>query len=278
MWAQSPSKNRRAFTFSGPTNRTELLPPSGSGNSSASGISDNGRNVAGTARFRNADVPVVWTNGVARRPTTPSGATSSRLNTVNDSGQAAGCSIIGGTERPYRFDATGTPVALPLPAGRTSACATAINNSGVVTGTATGPAGSVAVIWVDGRVHNLNDLIPSAPATPSAPSRTSTPRARWWAWPPSPAAGAAATSRPSAPPRASTPHQASTGSTAATGARPVRRTPGPAAPRSSPRTWCGRTAPTDESPAGPSTTSATRPAPRALDRKPPGDDGLVDLC
>lgn len=152
------------YLAKGPTNVTELQLPSGTSNGWVTGISDDGRHVAGSVEFQGSTVAALWSNTMPKRFQSPATTTSSRLEAVNNSGIAVGCSMVGSAERPYRYTASGAPTALPALAGYAHTCATVINNAGVAAGTAsqqpTAESGNgAAVVWVNGQARNLNDLV-----------------------------------------------------------------------------------------------------------------------
>ena len=153
-------ENSRLFTATGPTTRVALPLAAGTTGSTGTGISDNGRMVAGSSDYGKTTVPTMWADGVAKRFPLPAGSASAELRAVNDAGVSGGCATVGDTSVAQRFAADGTATRLPSLSGFISACVTAINNNAMLAGTASRENGkdSRAVIWSDGAVHNLNDL------------------------------------------------------------------------------------------------------------------------
>ncbi|MCG3128534.1 MAG: hypothetical protein CHACPFDD_03423 [Phycisphaerae bacterium] len=78
---------------------------------------------------------------------------------INNSGVAVGWLVTNdGTTRGLRWNSSGEVIDLGLPAGFTDTTAVDVNAAGVIVGSLSGPAGSVAAIHHDGAWHDLNSV------------------------------------------------------------------------------------------------------------------------
>jgi len=86
---------------------------------------------------------------------------------ANSSGHVVGYSKIDSplVQWPTLWTAS-EPIALPMPAGYTTGAAGGINDAGVIFGSASGPGvPSAQLIWLDGEVYKLSDLLAPGSAT-----------------------------------------------------------------------------------------------------------------
>ena len=149
------------FLLDGPDRATPLAAPQGYTSPVAGRISENGRFVAGLAQRDGVETPVLWADGVARALKAPSGARHLGAGAANDRGELVSC--VGIPSTPSYYDAAGNWSKLPSFAKHRNTCAEVINNSGVIAGrswseTSAGSE-STAVVWHDGVIHDLNDLV-----------------------------------------------------------------------------------------------------------------------
>ena len=114
--------------------------------------------------------PVYWTNSTASPQALPGGLSPNWYTTfgVNDNGQIFACSPYGNTTTTlFWTNVTTAPVTLPsLPNATITEAyvsgAVKMTSSGVLVGTSQNSTGQPrAVIWQNGQVQDLNDLIPS---------------------------------------------------------------------------------------------------------------------
>lgn len=120
------------------------------------------------------EVPYLWDAEHGLRELPSLGGVQSGILDLDEAGNAVGWSQNGRVnplssqlfELPARWDASGRIHALPLPAGWPTGLAKSINESGVIVGEVSqfGLLPIRGVIWIDGQVHLLGDLVefPSA--------------------------------------------------------------------------------------------------------------------
>lgn len=142
--------------------------------SSADAINDNGVVALSWRDVKNRQAPYLWDADHGLRELPSFGGVESSILDLDAAGNAVGWSQDGRVnplspqlfERPARWDASGRIHALPLPAGWPTGLASSINESGVIVGEVSqfGLLPVRAVVWIDGQVHLLGDLVefPSA--------------------------------------------------------------------------------------------------------------------
>jgi uncharacterized membrane protein len=153
---------RRAFVQMG--SQVSMLEPfsDGPGYTSAARINEHGV-IAGTAWTATGSRAVVWIEGQIHDLGLPAGADSASAGAINDSGHVVGASQsgeFGVVQRPILWR-NGEITELPLFASGQyeGGGAGGINNAGQIVGTNNTSTGSIPVLWQDGQVYNLNDLI-----------------------------------------------------------------------------------------------------------------------
>ncbi|MCW3052764.1 MAG: extracellular repeat protein family [Chthonomonadales bacterium] len=132
----------------------------------ASGVSPNGQ-IVGNATNATASLPIYWSSvdptlaPVALKDI--AGARGTEPMFINDKGQIAGNTQINSVPAGvyWRSPTDQNPLALPLPAGGTpfanGSSVAGMNRSGQIIGTGKG----LALLWQDGKVTDLNTLIPA---------------------------------------------------------------------------------------------------------------------
>ncbi|RMB62011.1 hypothetical protein [Tessaracoccus antarcticus] len=129
------------------------------------GISGSGNFVVGSNHSGAGQTPLRWAGKTLQALGKPSGSVASEGGSVNDRGVAVGTATMkNGSDRSVIWDASGKPSWLPTAPGLDVQGPTAINNSGLIVGAGRASAETMAgydrgVLWAEGKVHDLNDLI-----------------------------------------------------------------------------------------------------------------------
>lgn len=151
--------------------KQELRPLPGDSTSAATAINEQGQAVGISGECNvavgafSAQHAVIWEDGEPTEIGDLGGDAWHTPMAINDRGEVVGFSnpeeVEGDEFNPLPFIwRRGAPVSpLPLLDGHTFGQAFGINASGVVVGRSCGAAGCRAVIWLDGAVTNLNDLV-----------------------------------------------------------------------------------------------------------------------
>ncbi len=150
-------------------NSKTVLPRSGGGLSlsefETNGISRNGNYVVGANYAGSNPGGLRWAGKKLQALGKPNGSTDSGANSVNDRGvSVGGATMQNGSDRSVIWDSKGTPSWLPAAPGLEVQGPTAINNSGIIVGAGRKSNQTMAgydagLLWSEGKVHNLNDLI-----------------------------------------------------------------------------------------------------------------------
>lgn len=104
----------------------------------------------------------LWRNGSLRDLGTLPGHADSRAFATNVHGYVVGVSGPVFGERAVRWDPSGQIVDLGDLGFTSRALATDINDHGTIVGWSLRPDGQVAVAWIDGQIHDLNELVDPA--------------------------------------------------------------------------------------------------------------------
>jgi uncharacterized membrane protein len=144
-------------------NRIDLLEDDGAISSYAYAVNDDGL-IAGTADWGAGNQAVLWsTDGIVPLPLLPSGQTAAYVTGINTDGTVVGYTFWdepGTSGVPWSWQPGDSALTLlPLPTGITSARDLAINDEGQITGTGNSGSGSFGLLWRDGGVQRLDDLI-----------------------------------------------------------------------------------------------------------------------
>jgi uncharacterized membrane protein len=140
-----------------------MLDDAGATSSYAYAINADGA-IVGTADWGAGQQAVIWTDdGISPLPMHPDGETGAAVDAINDDGIVVGYSYLtapGPGGAPWTWQPGDDALTLlPLPDGITSARELAINSAGLITGTGYGTDQEVALLWRDGGVELLTDLI-----------------------------------------------------------------------------------------------------------------------
>jgi uncharacterized membrane protein len=144
---------------------SEMLDDAGATSSHALGINADGA-IIGTADWGAGQQAVIWTDdSVSPLPMHPDGETGASAEAINADGTVVGFSYLtapgpgpGGAPWSWQIGDDALTL-LPLPNGITSVGSLSINDAGIITGTGYGADQEVGLIWRDGGVELLNDLI-----------------------------------------------------------------------------------------------------------------------
>ncbi len=150
----------RAVIWRGGT--IEMLPDYGARTSAARAINDDGL-IAGTVDWGDGDQAVIWIDtDIEPLPMHPNGQSYAVVRGVNAAGIVVGYSYFHSTRSsaPWSWQPGDAELTLlPLPAGITEVGQLAINAEGVIVGTGFDGFASVGLIWRNGEVSRLSDLI-----------------------------------------------------------------------------------------------------------------------
>lgn len=156
--ADDADGNFLAVTFA--NGAASLIPIAGAGYSFAQAVSNSGH-IAGEWSTSSTGVNMrafVSLNGVVTSFGVLPGGNRSAATDVNDSGVIAGFGTATGGERGFFSNGTDL-VSIGVLSGFTSSRANAINNAGVVVGSVSAPGQQRAVIFSNGQLQNLNNLL-----------------------------------------------------------------------------------------------------------------------
>lgn len=154
-----------AYWSSGYASPTDLTLPDGDVTGSSRAITSDGQ-IIGSASPLNGSTNhlLYWANPTAKPQILQdiSGGQNTTLNSINKAGQIVGTSQIGSTVTPVFWSSpTTAPQTLPVLSGTSGVEVLAMNASGLIVGSSQVSGKQVAVLWKDGKVQNLNDLLPS---------------------------------------------------------------------------------------------------------------------
>jgi hypothetical protein len=154
-----------AYWSSGSAAPTDLTLPDGDFTGSSRAITSDGQIIGSASPLSGSTNHLLYWASPTAKPQilqNISGGQNTTLYNINKAAQIVGTSQVGSVVTPVFWSSpTAAPQTLPVLSGTTAVEVLAMNAGGQIVGSSQVNGKQVAVLWKDGKVQNLNDLIPS---------------------------------------------------------------------------------------------------------------------